>query len=296
MSTGEIGLAKLKEGIILVRIGEPVFPEYASWRYGRMFVRRDRTSAFSAQAGGAAVLATLLLLGGPLLAISGAGATAYVAYRLGKVGVRRLTGLHRLGPIPLADGSTQTLNVSRARRARVVATEGGGWTLALPEFAASTGLETVDDVLSDEEIQDGFGLRGGTRRYDLVAPAHAEAVARRVMPVVNAAGGDDDMVRGASKLHEQWEGRIGETVSKLVTFQRRPMQLLGEPHLSLAFEMSVYEDQERRWLQTELYLLKAAWKEAERLAAIADDLALPEWLDERIAALRKDGSSQTPAI
>lgn len=291
MSTGEVGLARLKEGVILVRIGAPVFPEYASWRYGRLFLRRDRSSLISAQAGGAAVLTTLLLLGGPLLAISGAGLTAYAAYRLGRLGIRRLTGLHRLGSIPLADGCTQILDVARARRARVVATPGGGWTLALPEYPTSTGLETVDDELTEEELADGHGLGGAMQRYDLVAPAHAEAVARRVMPVVNAAGGDDDMVRGASKLHEQWEGRIAETVSKLVTFQRRPMQLLGEPHLSLAFEMSVYEDQERRWLLSELYLLKAAWQEAERVAAIADDLALPDWVAERIATLRREGGS-----
>ena len=286
MSTDQVGLAKLKEGIILVRIGDPVFPEYASWRYGRLFTRRDRSALFSTQAGGAAVIATLLLLGGPVAVLSGAGATAFAMYHLGRIGIRRATGLHRLGVVPLADGSTQVLDVARARRARVVATADGGWTLAVPEFRNSTGLESIETLLTEEEANDAYGRIGGRRTFDLIAPASAEAVARRVMPVVNAAGGDDDMVKGASKLHEQWEGRIGETVSKLVTFQRKPMPLAGDPHLSLAFEMSVYEDQERRWLQTELYLLKAAWKEAERLAAIADDLTVPEWVEARLGELK----------
>ncbi|HET7042330.1 MAG TPA: hypothetical protein VFI13_09935, partial [Gemmatimonadales bacterium] len=288
LSSDQVGLAKLKEGIVLVRIGDPVFPEYASWRYGRVFTRRDQSALFTTGAGIAAVVSTLLLMGGPVAVLSGAGATAYATYRLGRAGVRAVTGLRRLGPIPLADGSTQLLDVARARRARIARTDAGAWTLAVPEYRTSTGLEKVEDELTDEERADGFGLTGGPHGFDLVAPGEAELVARRVMPVVNAAGGDDEMVRGASKLHEQWEGRIGETVSQLVDFQRRPLALAGEPHLSLAFEMSVYEEQEQRWLQTELYLLKAAWKEAERLAAIADGLTVPEWVEERIDVLKRD--------
>ncbi|MDH3570746.1 MAG: hypothetical protein OER89_11260, partial [Gemmatimonadota bacterium] len=33
-STDNIGIAKLKEGLELVRIGEPLRPEFAAWRYG----------------------------------------------------------------------------------------------------------------------------------------------------------------------------------------------------------------------------------------------------------------------
>ena len=281
LSSDQVGLAKLKEGIVLVRIGDPVFPEYASWRYGRVFTRRDQTALFTTGAGIAAVVSTLMLMGGPLAVLSGAGVSAYATYRLGRAGVRGITGLRRLGPILLADGSTQTLDVARARRARIAQTDAGAWTLAVPEYRTSTGLEVVEDELSEEERED-FPFFGGARNFDLVAPREAELVARRIMPVVNAAGGDDEMVRGASKLHEQWEGRIGETVSKLVAFQRRPLALAGEPHLSLAFEMSVFEEQEQRWLQTELYLLKAAWKEAERLAAIADQLTVPQWVEDRL--------------
>ena len=292
LSSDQVGLAKLKEGIVLVRIGDPVFPEYASWRYGRVFTRRDQTALLTTGAGIAAVVSTLMLMGGPLLVLSGAGASAYATYRLGRAGVRGITGLRRLGPVRLADGSTQVLDVARARRARIALTDGGAWTLAVPEYRTSTGLEVVEDRPSDEEREE-FPFFAGARNFDLVAPGEAELVARRIMPVVNAAGGDDEMVRGASKLHEQWEGRIGETVSKLVAFQRRPLALAGEPHLSLAFEMSVFEEQEQRWLQTELYLLKTAWKEAERLAAIADQLTMPQWVEDRLGVW-KEGARAVP--
>ena len=42
VSTDEIGLARLKEGLELVRVGEPLRPEFAAWRYGDQFGRRRR--------------------------------------------------------------------------------------------------------------------------------------------------------------------------------------------------------------------------------------------------------------
>ena len=291
LSTDQIGLAKMADGMTLVRIGDPVFPEYASWRYGQRFVRREQQAVFTASAGTAALLVGLVLVGGPLMPISGAGLTLYGSYRLGRMAIRKASGWGRLGEIPLADGRTEVLNVARARSARIVALPDSGWTIAIPEFRGGRTpvRRAVMDEVNEEESWDGDGFEGRARAFDLVDPAHAEAVGRRIMPVVNYAGGDDDVVRGAAKLHEQWEGQIGETVSKLVAWRKKPIALAGEPHLALAFEMSVYEDQERRWLQTQLYLLKHAWKEAEELAAIADDLTLPEWVAERIGHLRGSG-------
>ena len=292
MSTDQIGLAKMSDGMMLVRIGDPVFPEYASWRYGQRFMQREQHALVSTSAGVAALLVGLVMVGGPLMPISGAGATLYGSYRLSRLAVRKISGWRRLGAIPLADGRTEMLNVARARSARIVALDGGGWTLAVPEFRGAGRMlrsSAVVDEVNEEESWDGHGIEGRQRTFDLVDPAHAEDIGRRIMPVVNHAGGDDDMVRGAAKLHEQWEGQIGETVSKLVEWRKKPIALAGEPHLALAFEMSVYEDQERRWLQTQLYLLKHAWKEAEELAAIADDLTLPEWVAERIGHLRGSG-------
>ncbi|HEV7594825.1 MAG TPA: hypothetical protein VGO33_07495, partial [Gemmatimonadaceae bacterium] len=41
-STDQIGLARLSEGLELVRIGQPLRPEFAAWRYGDQFGRRRR--------------------------------------------------------------------------------------------------------------------------------------------------------------------------------------------------------------------------------------------------------------
>src|SRR5437764_14895325 len=44
VSTDNIGLARLADGLELIRIGTPLRPEFAAWRYGRHFsTRRQRT-------------------------------------------------------------------------------------------------------------------------------------------------------------------------------------------------------------------------------------------------------------
>src|SRR5438132_5544235 len=54
VSTGNIGLARLREGLELIRIGEPLRPEFAAWRYGRHFGTRRRRVHYVAGAGIAA--------------------------------------------------------------------------------------------------------------------------------------------------------------------------------------------------------------------------------------------------
>src|SRR5262249_51861220 len=61
VSTDNIGLARIAEGLELVRIGEPQRPEMAAWRYGDQFGRRRKrhlmlTGAVVVAAGGLIVL------------------------------------------------------------------------------------------------------------------------------------------------------------------------------------------------------------------------------------------------
>src|SRR5687767_15254667 len=50
-STDNIGLAKLREGLELVRIGPALRPEFAAWRYGDQFGRRRRRTMLQAGLG-----------------------------------------------------------------------------------------------------------------------------------------------------------------------------------------------------------------------------------------------------
>ena len=59
------------------------------------------------------------------------------------------------------------------------------------------------------------------------------------------------------------------------------------PAVRLALEMAVHEDEERRLLRGELSSLELAWRREERLAAIADRLAIPGLLQRQLDALRQ---------
>src|SRR5215218_9176555 len=45
VTTDNVGLARLRDGTVLIRIGEPLRPEFAAWRYGDTFGRRRRKNA-----------------------------------------------------------------------------------------------------------------------------------------------------------------------------------------------------------------------------------------------------------
>ena len=46
--------------------------------------------------------------------------------------------------------------------------------------------------------------------------------------------------------------------------------------------MALHEEQERRALEGELWLLERAWKEAEEIAEISDSLLLPDGTEDFI--------------
>ena len=51
VSTENIGLARHPEGLTLVRVGAPLRPEFAAWRYGDQFGRRQRRAVLYGAAG-----------------------------------------------------------------------------------------------------------------------------------------------------------------------------------------------------------------------------------------------------
>src|SRR5262245_13275085 len=68
VSTDNIGLARLRDGTELVRIGEPQRPEFAAWRYGDQFGRRRRRQILLV-GGGLGVLGALIA-GGAVAGVS----------------------------------------------------------------------------------------------------------------------------------------------------------------------------------------------------------------------------------
>ena len=59
VSTDEIGLAELPEGLDLIRIGKPLRPEFAAWRYGAQLQARRRRMHLAATSGAGMAMAGL---------------------------------------------------------------------------------------------------------------------------------------------------------------------------------------------------------------------------------------------
>jgi len=64
------------------------------------------------------------------------------------------------------------------------------------------------------------------------------------------------------------------------TLQQLPSQVL------LALEMISHEESERRAMEGDLRLLEEMWKEAEEIAAISDDMFLPEDISRRLDEMK----------
>src|SRR4051812_14451805 len=63
VSTDNVGLARLPDNMELIRIGAPLRPEFAAWRYGRHFGTRRRKTQYIAGAGVAAAALAAVSLG-----------------------------------------------------------------------------------------------------------------------------------------------------------------------------------------------------------------------------------------
>ena len=53
--------------------------------------------------------------------------------------------------------------------------------------------------------------------------------------------------------------------------------------------MATHEESERRALEGELALLEAAWQSAEEIAAISDDMFVPDETRTRLSELKRAG-------
>lgn len=162
-----------------------------------------------------------------------------------------------------------------------------GWALRLPFPDSRPKAGFHDPFIRSEE---STVLRGD----------YALQAASRLLPVINRSGATRNEVDNAVRL-------LGETpnpdalFASYATIPRFPHavrrratsdedgRLLGNLPLEvrLALEMATHEDAERRALEGELALLDAAWREAEEIAAISDDMFVSEETRSRFSRLKR---------
>jgi hypothetical protein len=256
-----IGLAKLRDGTRLVRVGQALRGELAAWRYGETLARRRTRHLLAggvvATVGGAGFLAGM--------AAAGVGALgAYCMHLLVLSfweGVRNGRVVHHL-PLPGAAAGSKAVRLVRQDLvgARLVQAETGGIGILLPRIWGDSTTRTLYPFKHPAP--------------PIVTGEPARALLARAMVHVNERGARRDGVDAALRRIAA-AGSPG-TFLENAARARRPLVPVdceaAEPLGNLAIEMALHEETERRALEGELAMLQGMWREAEEIAAIADRL------------------------
>jgi len=294
VSTDEIGLARISEGLELVRIGKPLRPEFAAWRYGDQFGRRRRGKII--RMGAVVVGAAAVPILGPTLGFS-LGATGVYSIQLANFGRAFYHRMKVVERLTAADGSLLPVRRHELREAIMLPVRGREpWGLrishrkprdpGIPWWRYDADAETTD-------IRGEHAMRAAAQLLPHLNQAGASG--RVVSEAVKLATRDDDPTSSfekAARFATQWRGWNDSAFSLFVQSDAshgKGARLAKIPaELRLALEMISHEDSERRALEGELHLLETAWKEAEEIAAISDDLFLPAEITTRLAKLKRD--------
>jgi len=261
-----VGLARLRDGTRLIRVGQAVPGELAAWRYGDQLVKRRKKYVLLA---GAAVAAGLAIVGG-MVAITASGG----AYSLINAGVqiynsrRQRKVIFKLPAERSPTGSEVVLRRWHAQGAVLRPGQVDGIALVVPDAARK------------DPKTDGWGKPRYVAEPLVLADRDARAFLNRAMVHLNEKGATrrtlDDAVSllgeaGTAEEYLRQTAARGRTLAKRKDMPDRALVPAG----ALALEMALHEEAERRALEGELSLLEAAWRDAESIAAIADTLALP---------------------
>jgi hypothetical protein len=278
VSTDEIGLARMRDGTELVRIGEPLRPEFAAWRYGDQFGRRRNRQMLIA---GGVVLAVGALVAGGMAAGLGIGGFGWLMVRAAQSAVK---------------GSPETV-IAKVR------TEHGSLLHVRRRHLGETSLSRS----SDGSLELDLRFKNGHQEFH---GREAERIAAMIIPKVNRFGATRQAVADAVKEIDTLGGSEGyiDRLSRNAHVYTRPrpesvkrwgMDTRGSrdfdkwglfglpPAHRLALEMALNEESERRALRGELTELERAWREAEEIAGISDNLLVPVGMQASIDKLRR---------
>jgi hypothetical protein len=302
VSTENVGLARMRDGTDLIRIGQPKRPEFAAWRYGTELIRRTRrvggvpnllrNSLLSAQVTvGAAI--TSLFPGQPLVnEVTGPNPAVLVllgAMALTATGPALLRAHLPVARVP--DGGGRRLLVMRKhlRRSRLIAAP-DGFALSVPHAGGRTLLEGDAARHGAQVLLARINWAGArpalvTHAADVLEDhgdpeAALRAIARQALPPVKP------LERYRAIQEEFGDRGTAERVKLREAMPNRMLPVGSLHHLLpsrlLALEMALHEESEHRALRGELASLRAAWREAEEVADVADRLLRPHFLAREI--------------
>ncbi|HKN65433.1 MAG TPA: hypothetical protein VJW73_04110, partial [Gemmatimonadaceae bacterium] len=300
-STDNIGLARVGEHLELVRIGPALLPEIASWRYGSKIEQHTANTNGKRPVNGLVRRSTGLprwLARRAAAALAGYATTVGLSdeamlrlrtFRRGDAVLARTID-DRGSPIVIRYahlGGAELIRPDRDAPWRLVVRHDGG----ISRLAEGVGLRTAGKMLaslnfgvaSNAEVQhaiaklDEAGDRDGyfTRVASLAMRTHWGRVPDAPDEGLIEPAGSSFAERIALQLaNRSFWGRGGTGSEETTPLFRLPAVD------RLALEMASNEDIERRALEGELTSLAEAWREAEEIARISDELFADEVFDE----------------
>lgn len=260
VSTDNIGLARLPGGLDAIRIGSPLRPELAGWRYGQVLVRRFHSSLrmYPVLAGGAA--AYWMAIAGILNPWAvGAG---YVG-ALGIAAALRPKSKGKTVDIPTSDHRVLHLDAQDIFKVRLMPTAAESrWMLSVPH-------------------------RGGTEQLTGEAGMRAAAI---LMPILNALGARSSAITSALELldHAGTPDDYFARLARVAPYDTFGMDRTVPNEVLLALEIAAHDAAERQALAGELAALEDAWRQADVIAGIADDLLAPQIVVDRFRRITRD--------
>jgi hypothetical protein len=244
-ATDNIGLARLSGGAELIRVGKPLRPEFAAWRYGDQFGwRRRRVLGLATAATGTAAS---VLIGG-VAAATTAGA-ALVGWKLGTAVGDAQRRHRRRKQLPV---DTDTVMVGRKELADVRVLLGGSWGDSWGLYVPHSGGTSI--LSGTDAVRSAGVLLARINRFG--------AYASQVELAVDILQRHRDAMTCFRWAAAQPE-RVRYRLARLPTAIR------------LALEMAAHEETERRALEGRLAVYRRRWQRAEQVASIADELLAP---------------------
>jgi hypothetical protein len=282
--TDNIGLARLKDGTELVRIGAALRPEFAAWRYGRVFQRRLRRQLLLA-GGGTAAASMAIGAGAPIVASLTVAAPfvlvpAYITMMVGLGGL----GRWKVTRVVAEDGKILNVVAADMQHVKLLGHEGHDpfrfvlkHSYGKQELTGDHARRALGALLARVN---GRGALSGTVSTAASYIAEAGSAERAAVEIAKAS------VPLSEAFEHRWTAfQRGDWLrqpffrrdeqGRLVDNQepRRMGPLWRLPREQrLALEMALHESTEQAALEGELAVLEAAWREAEEIAAIADKL------------------------
>jgi hypothetical protein len=258
VSTENVGLARLRDGLELVRIGTPLRPELAAWRYGDQFGRRRRRAMLAA--GATVATAAAVAVGGVTagLAAGGAGGALLNAGGVLRAMYERRRVVCRL---PAVGSDVAVVRGRHLREARILT--GGPWGNRWGLFVS-------------------YG--SGCVVFTGVEAVH---VAGLLLARINGSGAPAADIQLAVDILERHgdAARCFQYAANRPEHERHRLAKLPV-EIRLALEMAAHEETERQAIEGELSRVVRAWRSAEEIAAIADELLIPPSVLERIRRYR----------